>query len=93
MDFVSYAWLGTYGNFEIMPLMCPDGFDTCTTRLDDRERLRKNNTDGSKLHLSFPCSHTHGALSTRSQRPLPDILLSRLTTKSKWKLLRRVVLV
>ncbi|EIM82754.1 glycoside hydrolase family 92 protein [Stereum hirsutum FP-91666 SS1] len=37
--------LGTYGNFEIMPLMCPDGFDTCTTRLDDRERLRKNNTD------------------------------------------------
>ncbi|KAF9449192.1 glycoside hydrolase family 92 protein, partial [Macrolepiota fuliginosa MF-IS2] len=37
--------LGTYGNFEIMPLLCPDGFDTCTTTLDARERLRKLNTD------------------------------------------------
>ncbi|THH13167.1 hypothetical protein EW146_g7023 [Bondarzewia mesenterica] len=37
--------LGTYGNFEIMPLLCPGGFDTCTTRLAARERLRKNNTD------------------------------------------------
>ncbi|TFK53721.1 glycoside hydrolase family 92 protein [Heliocybe sulcata] len=37
--------LGTYGNFEIMPLLCPDGFDTCTTRLQDRERYRLNNTD------------------------------------------------
>ncbi|KZT22603.1 glycoside hydrolase family 92 protein [Neolentinus lepideus HHB14362 ss-1] len=37
--------LGTYGNFEIMPLLCPGGFDTCTTRLQDRERYRKNNTD------------------------------------------------
>ncbi|KAI0310652.1 glycoside hydrolase family 92 protein [Amylostereum chailletii] len=37
--------LGTYGNFEIMPILCPDGFDTCTTKLVDRERLRKNNTD------------------------------------------------
>ncbi|TFK44237.1 glycoside hydrolase family 92 protein [Crucibulum laeve] len=37
--------LGTYGNFEIMPLMCPHGFDTCTTTLAARQRLRKNNTD------------------------------------------------
>ncbi|KAF7297899.1 Glycoside hydrolase family 92 protein [Mycena chlorophos] len=37
--------LGTYGNFEIMPLSCPGGFNTCTTRLAARERLRKNNTD------------------------------------------------
>ncbi|KAL5528179.1 hypothetical protein ACEPAF_7315 [Sanghuangporus sanghuang] len=37
--------LGSYGNFEIMPLLCPDGFQACTTRLADRERFRKNNTD------------------------------------------------
>ncbi|KAF7782203.1 CAZyme family GH92 [Agaricus bisporus var. burnettii] len=37
--------LGSYGNFEIMPLLCPDGFDTCTTTLEARERLRKRNTD------------------------------------------------
>ncbi|KAL0956653.1 hypothetical protein HGRIS_002785 [Hohenbuehelia grisea] len=37
--------LGTYGNFEIMPLLCPRGFNTCTTKLLDRERFRKNNTD------------------------------------------------
>ncbi|KAH9935721.1 glycoside hydrolase family 92 protein [Fomitopsis serialis] len=36
---------GTYGNFEIMPLLCPDGFETCAVRLDDRLRYRKNNTD------------------------------------------------
>ena len=41
--------LGTYGNFEIMPLLCPDGFDTCTTTLDARQRLRKPNTDGLYL--------------------------------------------
>lgn len=54
------ACLGTYGNFEIMPLMCPGGFDTCTTRLDDRERLRKNNTDGSFEFRNFTlfCSHS-----------------------------------
>ncbi|KAF5355492.1 hypothetical protein D9758_006356 [Tetrapyrgos nigripes] len=37
--------LGTYGNFEIMPLLCPGGFDRCTTSLLARERFRKNNTD------------------------------------------------
>ncbi|KAH7913252.1 glycoside hydrolase family 92 protein [Hygrophoropsis aurantiaca] len=37
--------LGTYGNFEIMPLLCPGGFETCTTTLLARERFRKNNTD------------------------------------------------
>ena len=39
--------LGSYGNFEVMPLLCPGGFDTCTTRLTDRERYRKNDTDGN----------------------------------------------
>lgn len=28
-----------------MPLLCPGGFDTCTTTLAARERFRKNNTD------------------------------------------------
>ncbi|KAH9083636.1 glycoside hydrolase family 92 protein [Lactarius deliciosus] len=37
--------LGTYGNFEIMPLICPGGFDSCAPNLRGRERLRKNNTD------------------------------------------------
>ncbi|KAE9392262.1 glycoside hydrolase family 92 protein [Gymnopus androsaceus JB14] len=37
--------LGTYGNFEIMPMTCPGGFDTCSTMLADRETFRKNNTD------------------------------------------------
>ncbi|KAJ6594301.1 glycoside hydrolase family 92 protein [Mycena capillaripes] len=37
--------LGTYGNFEIMPLLCPHGFDTCTTSLNSRQRLRKLHTD------------------------------------------------
>lgn len=33
-----------------MPLLCPHGFDTCTTRLADRERYRKNNTDVCTFH-------------------------------------------
>lgn len=37
--------LGSYGNFEIMPLLCPQGFDSCTTTLNNRLRLRKPNTD------------------------------------------------
>ncbi|KIK98477.1 glycoside hydrolase family 92 protein [Paxillus rubicundulus Ve08.2h10] len=37
--------LGSYGNFEVMPLLCPGGFDACTTTLLARERYRKNNTD------------------------------------------------
>lgn len=37
--------LGTYGNFEVMPLLCPGGFETCTTTLERRERKRKPNTD------------------------------------------------
>ncbi|KAF9227212.1 glycoside hydrolase family 92 protein [Gyrodon lividus] len=37
--------LGSYGNFEVMPLLCPDGFNTCATTLLARERYRKNNTD------------------------------------------------
>ncbi|KAL5528186.1 hypothetical protein ACEPAF_7322 [Sanghuangporus sanghuang] len=39
------ASTGSYGNFEIMPLLCPDGFHSCTTRLAARERFRKNDTD------------------------------------------------
>ena len=38
--------LGSYGNFEIMPLICPGGFDTCTPNLAGRERPRMSNTDG-----------------------------------------------
>ncbi|KAF8971120.1 glycoside hydrolase family 92 protein [Flammula alnicola] len=45
--------LGTYGNFEIMPLLCPRGFDTCTTTLAARERLRMNNTDGVCISWIF----------------------------------------
>jgi len=37
--------LGTYGNFEIMPVECPSGFESCPTRIADRLRLRKNFTD------------------------------------------------
>lgn len=37
--------LGTYGNFEILPLLCPGGFESCTTTLLSRQRLRKRNTD------------------------------------------------
>ncbi|TFK70589.1 glycoside hydrolase family 92 protein [Pluteus cervinus] len=37
--------LGTYGNFEVMPMYCPGGFDTCTTNTVERQRLRKPNTD------------------------------------------------
>ncbi|KAG2131237.1 glycoside hydrolase family 92 protein [Suillus bovinus] len=37
--------LGTYGNFEVMPLLCPSGFHTCTTTLEARERYRKNDSD------------------------------------------------
>ena len=37
--------IGTYGNFEIMPMFCPDGFNSCNVTLATRERFRKNNTD------------------------------------------------
>ncbi|KAG6919383.1 hypothetical protein DXG01_006932 [Tephrocybe rancida] len=37
--------LGTYGNFEVMPILCPHGFDTCTTTLAARQRLRKLDSD------------------------------------------------
>ncbi|KAI9062844.1 glycoside hydrolase family 92 protein [Trametes sanguinea] len=37
--------LGTYGNFEIMPMVCPHGFNSCPLTLASRERFRKNNTD------------------------------------------------
>lgn len=37
--------LGSYGNFEIMPMFCPGGFDTCLTKVEDRLRFRKNLTD------------------------------------------------
>ena len=40
-------YTGTYGNFEIMPLLCPGGFNTCTTTLAARERLRKPDSDGT----------------------------------------------
>jgi hypothetical protein len=43
---------GTYGNFEIMPLLCPHGFETCTTTLAARERYRMNDTDGTYFQIS-----------------------------------------
>lgn len=40
-----------------MPLLCFGGFDTCTTTLQSRERLRKPNTDGMLASYSRPrCS-------------------------------------
>ena len=44
---------GSYGNFEVMPLLCPGGFTTCATRLAERERYRKNDTDGDVPFLLF----------------------------------------
>ncbi|CCL98662.1 uncharacterized protein FIBRA_00664 [Fibroporia radiculosa] len=61
--------LGTYGNFEIMPLLCPGGYETCTVRLDDRERYRKNNTDVIIL----------------AQMLTPATSLKLWTTTSRWK--------
>lgn len=54
-DGIPFACIsGTYGNFEIMPLLCPNGFNTCTTTLAARERFRKNNTDvHTALQISF----------------------------------------
>lgn len=37
-----------------MPLLCPNGFNTCTTTLEARERLRKPNTDGVQYALVPP---------------------------------------
>ncbi|KIY50865.1 glycoside hydrolase family 92 protein [Fistulina hepatica ATCC 64428] len=36
---------GSYGNFAVMPLLCPDGFETCATRYAARERLRQPYSD------------------------------------------------
>ncbi|TRM61596.1 glycoside hydrolase family 92 protein [Schizophyllum amplum] len=36
---------GDYGNFPVMPLLCPDGFSTCTTSFTTRQRYRKPDTD------------------------------------------------
>lgn len=69
--------LGTYGNFEIMPLLCPGGFDTCTTTLESRERLRKPNTDG---HIVFCISISFGFLISFYQMLHPDISRRRSIT-------------
>jgi putative alpha-1,2-mannosidase len=37
---------GSYGNFEVMPVLCPGGWQTCATTLNNRLRFRKNKTDG-----------------------------------------------
>ena len=58
-------YIGTYGNFEIMPLLCPGGFITCTTTLAARERLRKPDSDGmSSLECACDilCCWTLGAI-------------------------------
>jgi hypothetical protein len=52
---------GSYGNFEIMPLFCPGGFETCTTTLDARERRRKPSSDGKYCEMNMPalpCIHS-----------------------------------
>ncbi|KAL1694850.1 glycoside hydrolase family 92 protein [Schizophyllum commune] len=36
---------GDYGNFAVMPLLCPSGFATCGTSWNNRQRYRKANTD------------------------------------------------
>ena len=47
-------YAGTYGNFEIMPLLCPKGFNTCTTTLAARQRLRQPGSDGvSSIQCAF----------------------------------------
>ena len=40
-----------------MPLLCPQGFDSCTTIINSRLRLRKPNTDGMvpPLHCVVHC--------------------------------------
>jgi hypothetical protein len=43
------AGSGSYGNFEVMPLICDKGFYGCTTTLNSRLRLRKNKTDSEKM--------------------------------------------
>ena len=54
-------WLqGSYGNFEIMPLLCPGGFNSCTTKLNDRLQSRKNNTD---VRTSLRLQRTHKFIS------------------------------
>ena len=51
---ILYYYTGSYGNFEIMPLLCPGGFNSCTTTLAARERLRKPNSDGmSSIQYTF----------------------------------------
>jgi hypothetical protein len=62
VNFLVYIFLdrihlntGTYGNFEIMPLICPGGFYSCPTTLLARERYRKNYTDGMFIQLLSVC--------------------------------------
>ena len=51
-----------------MPLLCPDGFNTCTTTLAARERFRKNNTDVSdevaapRTHVDYNMFHDIGSI-------------------------------
>ena len=49
---LTFLRLGSYGNFEIMPLICSGGFDTCAPNLAGRERLRMDNTDGILFIMS-----------------------------------------
>jgi hypothetical protein len=59
--------LGSYGNFEVMPLLCPGGFDTCTTTLAARERYRMNDTDGALSCCCMVALGTEQALQTLTQ--------------------------
>ena len=69
----SETWLlGTYGNFEIMPLLCPDGFETCSTTLAARERYRMNDTDGMNILKST----FYSKCEARPTRCLPWLFLT-----------------
>ena len=82
---------GSYGNFEIMPLLCPGGFDTCTTTLAARERYRMNDTDGIYLRFLPPPLKTSLTLIPCNQMRILVTFLKLWIMTSKWKLLRLVV--
>jgi hypothetical protein len=64
--------IGSYGNFEIMPLICPGGFNTCTPNLAGRERLRMDNTDG----IPFVMSRRDNGIEFHARRRLSRVFLS-----------------
>ena len=70
-----------------MPLLCPNGFNTCTTTLEARERFRKNNTDVGTPEVRPTLQRTD----MTHRMLLLGISPKRWTTESKWKRHQRVV--